>query len=207
MPEHAHADGYWFLELEPDYHPPEALQRWLDAGPPPVYVGFGSIGERSKAAETTALVVEAVKKAGMRGLLATGWSGMEARAETDPDICFIDAAPHEWLFPRMSVVVHHGGAGTTAAGLKAGIPTVVIPFGNDQFAWGRRVWELGVGARPIPRKRLTSDGLAAALLECQQEAIRQKAQALGARIREEKGVERAADVVEDCLRAHHSATG
>lgn len=207
LPANAHADGYWFLELESGYQPPAELSRWLEEGPPPVYVGFGSIGERSKAAETTTLVMDAVKKAGMRGLLATGWSGMEAREVSDSDLYFIDAAPHEWLFPRMSVVVHHGGAGTTAAGLKAGIPTVVIPFGNDQFAWGRRVWELGVGARPIPRKRLTSERLAEALLECQQAGVRERAQALGARIREEKGAEKAADVVEDCLLAYHSTAG
>jgi sterol 3beta-glucosyltransferase len=82
---------------------------------------------------------------------------------TPKDIFILESVPHSWLFPQMAAVIHHGGAGTTAAGLRAGVPGIIIPFSNDQFAWGRRVYELGVGSKPIPRKNLTAEKLADAI--------------------------------------------
>lgn len=201
-PEHVHCSGYWFLDADPAYQPPADLQAFIQAGDAPVYVGFGSITDKAKAAETTRIVVDALRRAGRRGILATGWAGMEQQAGPAGDMLFIEGAPHDWLFPQMAAVVHHGGAGTTAAGLRAGVPQVVIPFGNDQFAWGRRVYELGAGAEAIPRKRLTADLLAGAITYTQTKSVKDRARAMGERIRQENGAEAAAEAILRSIEAY-----
>lgn len=203
-PEHVYCSGYWFLEDDPGYQPPEALKAFLAAGEAPVYVGFGSIlDHEAKAAETTRIVMEALRRAGKRGILATGWNAMVRPEAPSQDMLFVEGAPHDWLFPHMAAVVHHGGAGTTAAALRAGVPSVVVPFGNDQFAWGRRLYELGVGARPIGRKRLTTDLLAAAIEDTRTETMREQARAMGEKIRRENGAADAADVIVACVERYH----
>ncbi len=197
-PADVYQTGYWFLD-EPEWTPPPALSAFLEAGPAPVYVGFGSIGSPAQAAATTRLVITALQQAGHRGVLATGWSGLSAEIALPPEVYRLDSAPHSWLFPRMAAVVHHGGAGTTAAGLRAGVPSVLIPHGNDQFAWGRRVQELGVGTRPIPRKRLTVAALADALNAVREPVLRAAAADLGRRIRTEDGAETAARLITNAL--------
>ena len=185
--------GYWTLDAG-EWSPPPALAAFLDAGPAPVYVGFGSMSNRDPAA-TAALVIEALRRSGQRAVLLSGWGGLR---QTDlPDsVLMIDGAPHEWLFPRMAAVVHHGGSGTTAAGLRAGVPSLVVPFFGDQPYWGRRVAELGVGPAPIPRKQLTAERLAAAIATAVSDApLRQRAAELGARLRAEDGVTRAVEIV------------
>jgi len=189
--------GYWFLEDE-TWQPSTELSNFLNNGKKPVYIGFGSLGNKEKAEQTTMLVMEALKRSGQRGILAAGWSGITKSAGNPEDVFFIDAAPHSWLFPRMAAVVHHGGAGTTAAGLRAGVPSVIIPFSNDQFAWGRRVFELGVGPNPIPRKKLTVDNLTKAIQSSLSPEIRSKAAELGLQIRSENGVETAAKIIKNC---------
>jgi UDP:flavonoid glycosyltransferase YjiC (YdhE family) len=192
---HSVATGYWFLDRLPGWRPPEALERFLAAGPPPVYVGFGSMPAQNAAA-TTRVVLEALQRAGQRGVLATGWGGLAA-AEVPPGIHILDAAPHDWLFPRMAAVVHHGGAGTTAAALRAGRPVVICPFFGDQPFWGRRVAALGAGPPAIPQKRLTAERLAEAIgTATSDEAMRGRAAALGEQIRAEDGVARAVELVE-----------
>src|SRR5690606_20447509 len=151
-PDSVTVTGYWFLDQAADWRPPEALVRFLESGPPPVYVGFGSMVGRDPE-RLTSIVVEALKRSGERGLIATGWGGIEA-ANLPESVFPIESAPHDWLFPRVAAVVHHGGAGTTAAGLRVGKPTVVCPFFGDQPFWGRRIFELGVGPEPIPQKKL-----------------------------------------------------
>src|SRR5439155_25864439 len=113
--------GYWFLEATRDWQPPARLSDFLEAGPPPVYVGFGSMHNRD-AERVTELVVEALKLSGQRGILFTGWNGLGAVAGSDRLFALESDTPHDWLFPRMAAVVHHGGAGTTAAALRAGVP-------------------------------------------------------------------------------------
>jgi len=197
-PEGVHNTGYWFLE-EDDWRPPDELLSFLQQGPPPVYVGFGSMGNPATAAETTRLVADALKRSGQRGILATGWSGMTA-LETHPEDMFVlESAPHSWLFPRVSAVVHHGGAGTTAAGLRAGVPNVVVPHAVDQFAWGRRVHELGVGPKPVPRKKLSAGRLAGAITQALEREMKQAANLLGENIRRENGAETAARSIAACL--------
>lgn len=192
----AHVTGYWFLESEWDWQPPPALEAFLQRGPAPITIGFGSMSSR-KAEETAQLVLQALAKSGQRAILLTGWKGLQVDAL--PDYVFaLDSAPHEWLFSQVSAVVHHGGAGTTAAGLRAGVPSIVIPFFADQPFWGQRVADLGVGPAPIPRKKLTANLLAQAIHQAVQDAaMRQRAVALGEKIRAENGVARAVALIAD----------
>ncbi|AZB41759.1 glycosyltransferase [Bacillus sp. FJAT-42376] len=192
-PNHVYSFGYWFIEDHEEYEPSEELQQFLKNGEPPVYVGFGSVGGKDQAAEATERVVKALKTAGKRGLIHTG-GGLE-KGENTKDLFFFNGAPHEWLFPQMSGVVHHGGAGTTAAALRAGVPQAVIPFGNDQFAWGKRMNELGVSAKAIPRKELTAEKLADTILYSQTGEVLAKAKEIGERVRAEKGAEKAANLI------------
>lgn len=198
-PASIHNTGYWFLDEPGGWQPSKDLRNFLDGGPAPVYVGFGSVGDPQQAAETTRLVAAALQQAGQRGVLATGWQGMTQVEKLPEGITMLESAPHSWLFPRMAAVVHHGGAGTTAAGLRAGVPGVVIPFSNDQFAWGQRICELGVGAPPIPRKKLTAENLAQAIEFALGEKLKNAAAELGVKIRRENGAQAAAEVVLDCL--------
>ncbi len=182
--------GYWFLDQGKDWQPPDELDAFLEDGPPPVYVGFGSTSPDPEGSRATAIA--ALKRLGLRGILATGRRGMAG-----PGIIEIEGAPHDWLFPRMAAVVHHGGAGTTAEGLRAGKPTAVFPsnFG-DQLFWGRQVRALGVGAEPVRQKKLTIERLTAAIcVVTEGESTRRRAAWLGERIRAEDGVARAVEVV------------
>ncbi|MBA9037382.1 sterol 3beta-glucosyltransferase [Bacillus aryabhattai] len=198
-PEHVHSYGNWFMDSDHSYQPEEKLERFLKAGEPPVYIGFGSVGDKKNAGETAALVIKALKLAGKRGIINTGGSGMNQTEEIAEDILFVKDIPHEWLFPKMSAVVHHGGAGTTAEGLRAGVPSIIVPYGNDQFAWGRKIHELGAGAKAIPRKELTAEKLSAAISYTQVNEIQSKAQEIGKQIRAEKGAEKAAQVIINTL--------
>lgn len=194
-PATAHVTGYWFLDGADDWTPPPALARFLEAGPPPVYVGFGSMSSR-RPEETADLVLQALARSGQRAVLLAGWGGLRP-TEVPDSVFLLESAPFSWLFPRMAAVVHHGGAGTTAAGLRAGVPSVVVPFFGDQPYWGQRVAALGAGPAPIPRKRLTAERLADAIrLAVRNQDMRWRASALGARIREEDGVAAAVAVVE-----------
>jgi len=198
-PEHVHNTGYWFLDDAAGWQPPDDLLAFLDRGAPPVYAGFGSIGDPTQATQTTRLVIDALQRASQRGVLATGWSGMAQVGDLPGSVVMLDSAPHSWLFPRMAAVIHHGGAGTTAAGLRAGVPNIVIPHSNDQFAWARRVHELGAGPQPIPRKKLTSPGLVAAIDSALARPVQMAAQELGTKIRSERGAETAARIIDGCL--------
>jgi sterol 3beta-glucosyltransferase len=176
------------------------LLDFLQKGAPPVYVGFGSLADVSQALQSTELVIEALKRSGQRGILATGWNGLAKIDDLPDDIFILESAPHDWLFPRMAAVIHHGGAGTTAAGLKAGVPSIIVPHSNDQFAWACRVYELGVGSKPIPRKKLTAERLANAINLVLQQKITTAAKNLGLKIQTENGAERAARIITDSLK-------
>jgi sterol 3beta-glucosyltransferase len=189
------AAGYWFLDRPRSWEPSASLRAFLIAGPPPVYVGFGSMPSQD-AARTTRIVLAALERTGQRGVLATGWGGLAA-ADLPPSVYLLAEAPHDWLFPQMAAVVHHGGAGTTAAALRAGVPTVICPFFGDQPFWGRRVATLGAGPPPIPQRRLTVDALSAAVRTAVSDpAIRERAAAVGAAIRAEDGVYNAIAAIE-----------
>lgn len=191
--------GYWSLCPSTNWNPPAALDAFLAGGPPPVYVGFGSMATPHPA-QTSRIVLRALQQAGLRGILASGWGGLVAGNRPDDwpaSVYVLDQVPHDWLFPQVAAVVHHGGAGTTAAGLRAGRPTVVCPFFGDQPFWGRRVHEAGAGPVPIPQKRLTPERLAAALREATEDkAMRRAASELGRKLRHESGLARAVACLE-----------
>jgi sterol 3beta-glucosyltransferase len=195
--------GYWFLEPPRGWEPPADLLRFLEAGAPPIYIGFGSMSSR-KPEEVADLVVQALARTGQRGVLYEGWGGL--KKEQLPETMYMTRSiPHSWLFPRMAAVVHHGGVGTTAAGLAAGIPSIVLPFFADQPFWGQRVYDLGVGPRPIAHKHLTLDALTAAI-ECaiSDEALRKRASELGARIRAEHGIAQAVMLIGQMKHVGHA---
>ncbi|NJL88962.1 MAG: glycosyltransferase family 1 protein [Coleofasciculaceae cyanobacterium SM2_1_6] len=190
--------GYWFLDAAPDWTPPPALMKFLE-GEPPVYIGFGSMGSRDPKA-TADLVLQALAKTKQRGILLSGWNGLR-QASLPDSVYLVDAVPHGWLFPRVAAVVHHGGAGTTAAGLRAGVPTITIPFFGDQGFWGQRVAALGVGTEPIPRQKLTVENLAQAIHKAVSDrTMNQRAANLGAKIRAEDGVAKAVEIIEEIER-------
>lgn len=195
----AHVTGAWFLDEGDGWEPPEPLRAFLDAGPPPVYVGFGSMGA-AHADARAATVLKAVALTGERAVLAAGWGGLKVD-ELPANVFMLDAAPHDWLFPRMKAVVHHGGAGSTMAGLRAGKPTVICPFFGDQPFWGQVVQRAGVGAAPVPQKSLSAERLASAIQAALQPDVVQQAAAMGERIRAEDGVERAVHIIERELSA------
>lgn len=198
--EEHHITGYWFLDDPPGWQPPEDLLRFLEDGPPPVYIGFGSMNHHNPKQQTQ-LALKALEISGQRGVLATGWGGLE-RLPAAKNTFFVEDVPHAWLFPRMAAVVHHGGAGTTAAGLRAGIPNIIAPFGGDQTAWGDWVAKLGVGVQPATGQQLKAGKLAEAIhTAISDQALRTRAAALGEKIRAEHGVARAVEVLEQHARA------
>lgn len=185
--------GYWFLDHD-DWHPPEDLAAFLKAGEPPVYIGFGSMPGLDPV-NTAATVIEALAKTGKRGVLATGGGAMEPQ-QIPPTIHVIREAPHDKLFPHVGATVHHGGAGTTAASLRAGKPMTICPFLGDQPFWARRMCDLGVAPRPLDRKRLSVETLAAAIVAMDHPPMRERAATLGAAIRQEHGVTAAINFIE-----------
>ena len=186
---HISISGFYFLSLASSYTPAPDLAAFLAAGPPPVYIGFGSIVVDDPNAMTT-MIFTAIKKAGIRALVSKGWGGFGGDSLNVPDGVFmLGNVPHDWLFQHVSAVVHHGGAGTTAAGIALGKPTVVVPFFGDQPFWGAMVARAGAGPVPIPYKQLTADKLGAAIEEALKPQVLERAKELGARIKEEKGTE------------------
>lgn len=146
--------GYWWPEAEPGWQPPPGLLEFLAEGPPPVFIGFGS-----SAALDADFMLDTVRRAGVRAVL----QGVEGVSGSG--VIGVGAVPHQWLFPRMAAVVHHAGAGTAAAGLRAGAPTVSVPIYTDQPFWAARITSLGAGPQPVPYKELTTERLAAAITQ------------------------------------------
>ena len=193
--DHIHVTGAWF-EDDRDWKAPEDLARFIELGRAPVYIGFGSMPIRDPRG-TLQRIIEAVGRIGRRAVLQTGWSGIE-RDGLPENVFLAGAVPHSWLFPRMAAVVHHGGSGTTAAGVRAGIPSILAPFVFDQFFWGRRIARLGVGPEPIPHRWLTANRLADAItVSVSSQPMRERAAALGKRVREEKGVQGAIRLLQE----------
>lgn len=191
-----HITGYWFLEKPADWKPPAGLVDFLESGSPPVFIGFGSMVDRNPE-EVTEKVLKALALSRQRGVLHTGWGSL-GNGNLPDDVFKIDSVPFDWLFPKMSMVVHHGGAGTTATGLRAGVPSVIVPFFADQHFWAWRVRELGVGPKAISRKKLSAERLATAINEVLgDKKMKTRAAALGRAIRSEDGVGQAVRDIHD----------
>ncbi len=191
----SHITGYWFLDDHAAWQPPSALLNFLETGPPPVYIGFGSMQTRNPV-HITETVLQALVLAGQRGILLTGWGGLQS--VTLPDTVYtLDFVPHDWLFPRVAAVAHHGGAGTMAASLRAGTPSVMIPFFGDQPFWGHRFYEMGIIPQPVPKKRLTAARLAEAItIAINDTDLRKRVSTLSARIRDEDGLGQAVGILQ-----------
>ena len=190
--------GYWWPHHAPGWEPPAELVDFLESGPPPVFLGFGSMaqGEGERLSE---IVTTAVHRAGVRAVVQAGWSGLTA---TGDDVLSIGDVPHEWLFPRMSAVVHHGGAGTTGAGLRAGVPAVTVTVLADQPFWADRLVRAGVSPGWVPLKKLTAERLADLVRQAVSDpAYRRRAEELSAGIRSEDGAGRVVDFVEERVKA------
>ncbi len=199
--EHIHMSGFWWDDEPCSYTPPEELQAFLQKGEKPIYIGFGSMvsGNMSKTYNT---VIRAVRAANVRAVISLGWNSEKMHMKSDDRIFFADYVPHDWLFQQVSAVVHHGGAGTTASGLRAGKPTLVVPFGGDQPFWGSRVLSLGCGPRPIRRENLTVSRLTKALIDLTANGkYRVAAQEVSEQLRLEHGTQRAADLMEQEIAA------
>ncbi|MEV6492956.1 glycosyltransferase [Actinoplanes sp. NPDC051633] len=175
--------GYWWPAGTPGWQPPDQLTDFLAAGPPPVFIGFGSMTPDHERLHD--VVAAAVRQAGVRAVVQSGWAGLGPAGD---DILLVGDLPHDWLFPRTAAVVHHAGAGTTGAGLRAGVPAVPVPVLVDQPFWADRLHRLGVAPRPLPMPDLAADTLAAALRTClDQPSYRDRAAELAGRIRAEDG--------------------
>ncbi|GAA1761568.1 glycosyltransferase [Nonomuraea bangladeshensis] len=194
-PAWVHTTGFWFLPAPPGWTPSPELAAFLAEGPPPVYVGFGSMAGTDPQ-RVGRVVAEAVRLAGVRAVLASGWGGMRLDRLPD-DVFLLDQAPHDWLFPRMAAIVHHGGSGTTGAALAAGRPQVICPFVADQPFWAARAHAIGVAPPPQPQRRLAADGLAAAIRQAAtDQAMAAAATETGRRVHAEDGTGRAVEILQ-----------
>ncbi len=195
--EGVHVNGYLFLDMPAAYRPPSALVEFL-AEEPPICVTFGSMVRRD-ATHIYRIVLEALEQTRQRAVILSGWNDWQ-NLSVPPNVLVMEAVPHDWLLPRCKAVIHYGGAGTTAAGLRAGIPNIVIPFAADQPFWGARVHAIGAGPLPIPIRALTTRRLGAALAEAEGEACRNGAQEAGRKIRAEDGLGRAIHLIESAAK-------
>lgn len=193
-PERAKICGYWFLNAEKEWTPPSKIVDFLESGTAPIYIGFGSMSIPDPE-KTTRLIIDTLLKTKQRAIVQSGWGGL--RTEVLPDsILLIDSVPHDWLFPRMAAVVHHGGVGTTASGFRAGIPSIIVPFFGDQPFWGRRAAKLGVGPQPIPMRKFSASKLAEAInISVSDKEMKLNAKQLGQRIRGEDGIAAAVAII------------
>jgi UDP:flavonoid glycosyltransferase YjiC (YdhE family) len=187
--------GYWFLDEEPGWTPGNALEKFLSSGSRPLYIGFGSMGANHDR-RVLRVVEAALELSGLRAVVTPGGHSGGPFPESSRRMIFEEQVPHAWLFPRVSAVMHHGGAGTTAEGLRAGVPSIIFPGASDQYFWAERIARLGAGPRPVGRGDLTPAGLAKLFIRAVMDpGMRDRARLLGARIRAENGVARAMETL------------
>ena len=194
-------EGFWFLE-ENAWDPPKELEAFLAAGSPPIVISYSSMPLKHPD-KVLEMIKQALQRTGQRGIILIGWSGMDVFDKTDDHILCIQEAPHTWLFPRAAGVIHHGGAGTTAAVLKAGKPMTISPFSADQPFWAKRMYGLGVSTRPLREKEMSVDTFAERIVALTSNTkLEANSMALSEKIQEEMGVDRAVDFIERRLHVH-----
>ena len=194
LPSNHKTTGVWSLP-EQDYSPPTDLVNFIEDGPPPMIISFGSMGG-SDGAETTKTLIDAIKMTNHRAVIQAGW-GQLGSQDTEKDTFFTDYVPHSWLFPKGSCVIHHGGAGTTAAVCKAKVPSIVVPHIADQFYWGKCLYKIGVAPKSLPRRNLTAKKLANRINQVMNtSAMKEKAESLGTQMNSEDGLTNAINLIE-----------
>src|SRR5271169_926688 len=197
-PANVETTGWWTLPDGDGWTPPPELARFLAEGREPIYVGFGSMTFKDHDETFWAVLgaLGALDKTGARAIVAAGWGGLQ-RDDLPASAFALDEAPHDWLFDRVAAIVHHGGAGTTGAAVRAGKPSIVTPFVVDQFAWAHTLYARGIAPEPLPHRKLTAEALAAAITTALGDAdMRRRAAKIGERVRAEDGVGRAVAVIE-----------
>jgi sterol 3beta-glucosyltransferase len=190
--------GFWVKDTPQEWKPDQKLKRFLECGEKPVYIGFGSTvgGIFDRILD---VVLESVKRTKQRALLSAGWRNIGDRSLPE-NIMLIGNVPHEWLFRQVKAVSHHGGAGTTAAGIRAGVPSVIVPFGGDQPYWGDRIYKLGIGTKPIWCKKLTVENYSQALnTAVSDEAMQKRVAEYRKILMDEDGVSNAINIIENYL--------
>ncbi|MCG9128540.1 glycosyltransferase family 1 protein [Candidatus Poribacteria bacterium] len=194
LPSNHKTTGIWSLP-EQDYTPPSNLVEFIEDGPTPIIISFGSMGG-SDGAETTKILIDAIKITNQRAVIQAGW-GQLGSQDTEKDIFFTDYVPHNWLFPKGSCVIHHGGAGTTAAVCKAKVPSIVVPHIADQFYWGKCLYKIGVAPKSLPRRNLSAQKLASRIQQVMNSStMTEKAESLGTQMNSEDGLTNAVNLIE-----------
>ncbi|WP_322086448.1 glycosyltransferase [Burkholderia sp. BCC1999] len=195
-PSNVQACGQWRIDAR-GWAPPPDLAAFLESGDRPVYIGFGSMAGFDRAAMVCALTHAL---AGRRALFYPGWSGIDA-SMLPAHVRVIGDTPHDWLFPRVSMAIHHGGSGTTHSAARAGIPSVVVPFAGDQFFWANRLQRLGAADAPVAGRRMDAAALARAIAFADRGETQARATELGTRIAQEDGLTLAVSAIERWGRA------
>ena len=198
-PNNIKTTGSWIIETEPNFIPAADLLDFIKNGDTPIYVGFGSMKDLDTFNNTLAVIIESLKITKQRAVVGLGWTTNHYKEQLPNNIFLVESVPHTWLFTKMKLVIHHGGAGTTATGLRAGKPTIIIPHNADQPAWGQRVFELGLGPKPIKKSRLTAEKLADAILYSLKPTIIDNAQRIGQQLRKENAVQKAIIIIESLI--------
>eukprot|EP00850_Spirogloea_muscicola_P018644 SM000173S03013 [mRNA] locus=s173:96175:98924:- [translate_table: standard] len=184
---HIDVVGFCFLKLAGNYKPPEDLMAFFAKGSAPIYVGFGSLPVQDPTGMTKT-IVEALTKTGQRGIIQKGWGGLGEMDDPPEHIYLLGNCPHDWLFPQCLAVVHHGGAGTTAAGLLSACPTTIVPFFGDQPFWGDRCHATGVGPEPIPIGQFNLNKLVHAIEYMLDPKVKEAATVMSEKLQTEDGV-------------------
>lgn len=197
-PKRHHMTGYWFVKNPEGWIPPIEVEKFLDQGDPPIVISFGAMGLGDhQARETAELLVAAVKKIGVRAIFI-GWEKELKSMDLTESIFVCEPTPFDWLLHKTSAIVHHGGFGTTSTAFSVGIPSLVIPHLVDQFNWAQKVFELGVGPKPIPRSKLKFETFISALEELiGNEDYKEGARKLSDQIKSEDGIGNAINLIKD----------
>jgi len=196
-PKHHHMTGFFFLD-DDDVQPDAELVKFLAAGEPPVIITFGSMAHTDKNAMEE-ILIGAIRLSGYRAIIQRGWSGLAER-ELPPNVYPVDYVSHSWLFPQSACVVHHGGAGTLAAAIRAGVPSVIVPHKSDQFLWARDAHSIGYTVPPISIENLSADRLGLAIaMTLAGPRFRTEAQKLSRHIKAEQGTKKAVHLIEQLI--------
>ncbi len=198
-----HVVGYWFydpvLRAEPSSKTAQSVSAFLASGPKPIYVGFGSMPVPD-AQENLAMLKESLRRLGMRAIISRGWAGLELGPTDHDQFYSLGDAPHSWIFERVDALVHHGGAGSIATGLRAGLPTLVCALGFDQLFWGHRIASIEAGPKPLPMRNWSPARLDESLRALTSTSkFRQAAQAIGNKLQAEDGVANAVACIRDVI--------